>query len=191
MFLLDTGFRFSEAFKFTLEGSQADLAHGCTKTTVGRRVTLTSRALVAAKYLMRSEIHRELDLSTTRLRPKAAWDWCAHRWDRCMLAIGANKGGSREKNKLTLHILRHTCASRLVQQGIDLHVVQKWMGHQSINITERYAKLGKDRFAGALAALEAPSAVESSRGTTSSHLWEKSSRVPGGAKDQRDDSKED
>ena len=39
------------------------------------------------------------------------------------------------------HILRHTCASRLVQGGIDIRRVQTWLGHQTLQITMRYAHL--------------------------------------------------
>lgn len=162
VFLLDTGFRFSESFKFTLEGTQADLAHGCTKNTIGRRVPLTKRALEAARYLLQSPIHRELALDCIRKREKAAWDWCDHRFARCMLAIGANTERTTRNGRLTIHGMRHTCASRLVQRGIDLYVVQKWMGHSSIKITERYAKLRKDQFLMAVEALgEMPDAERS------------------------------
>jgi integrase len=39
------------------------------------------------------------------------------------------------------YTLRHTCASRLVQRGADLRRVKDWMGHASINMTLKYAKL--------------------------------------------------
>lgn len=39
------------------------------------------------------------------------------------------------------HVLRHTCASRLVQRGVDIRRVKEWMGHASINTTMRYAHL--------------------------------------------------
>jgi len=39
------------------------------------------------------------------------------------------------------YTLRHTCASRLVQRGADLRRVQTWMGHSSLDMTLRYAKL--------------------------------------------------
>ena len=39
------------------------------------------------------------------------------------------------------HVLRHTCASRLVQGGIDIRRVQTWLGHQTLQMTMRYAHL--------------------------------------------------
>ncbi|MBO6631600.1 MAG: tyrosine-type recombinase/integrase, partial [Psychroserpens sp.] len=41
-------------------------------------------------------------------------------------------------------MLRHTCASRLVQAGIDLRRVQTFLGHQTIQMTLRYAHLATD-----------------------------------------------
>lgn len=43
---------------------------------------------------------------------------------------------------VVIHTLRHTCASWMVQAGIDLKRVQTWLGHKSIETTLIYAKLG-------------------------------------------------
>lgn len=43
--------------------------------------------------------------------------------------------------KSFMHKLRHTFASHLVQNGVDLYRVSKLMGHSSIKMTEKYAHL--------------------------------------------------
>ena len=48
------------------------------------------------------------------------------------------------------HDLRHTFASKLVQRGVALFQVSKWMGHASIRMTERYAHLDPRQNADAL-----------------------------------------
>ena len=40
-----------------------------------------------------------------------------------------------------LHKLRHTFASQLVQNGVELYTVSKLLGHRSIQVTEIYAHL--------------------------------------------------
>ena len=58
------------------------------------------------------------------------------------------------------HDLRHTFASRLVMAGVDLHSVQKLMGHSTITMTMRYSHLTPGHLRDAVAALEQRSTGE-------------------------------
>ena len=41
----------------------------------------------------------------------------------------------------TIHDFRHTCASRLVQNGLSLYEVASILGHADVQTTQRYAHL--------------------------------------------------
>ena len=44
-------------------------------------------------------------------------------------------------NKLHFHSLRHTFATWLVQDGVNIYEVQKLLGHSSVKVTEIYSHL--------------------------------------------------
>ena len=55
---------------------------------------------------------------------------------------------------VTWHTLRHTFASRLVAQGVDIVTVQQLLGHSSITVTMRYTHTNLDSKRAAVARLE-------------------------------------
>ena len=58
--------------------------------------------------------------------------------------------------RITPHVLRHTCASWQVQAGVPLYSVQRWLGHSTIKMTERYAHLAPEHLQEGAAALAGP-----------------------------------
>lgn len=143
LFLVDTGARLNEGR--LIEWPAITATHATFWKTKGdrpRTVPLTARvrAMLDARCLGRTNGSTgpfdTIVEGTMRVHWNAARD---------KLGLG---------DDVVIHTLRHTCASRLVQKGVGLKVVQEWMGHASIQVTMRYAHLRADSLDLALAALE-------------------------------------
>ena len=66
--------------------------------------------------------------------------------DRAGLAPVIKKG--KKRPYVRFHDLRHTFASHYVMRGGDIFRLQRILGHKSISMTQRYAHLAPDVFAG-------------------------------------------
>ena len=59
-------------------------------------------------------------------------------------AFNASKEKARIKKHVTIHSLRHSFATHLLEQGTDIHIVQRLLGHTSIKTTTVYLHLKKE-----------------------------------------------
>ena len=73
---------------------------------------------------------------------------------RAVNELKLNEGVTDRRLKVTFHTLRHTYASWLVQQGVDLYTVKELMGHSSLAVTERYSHLRKENLTNAVKRFE-------------------------------------
>lgn len=142
---VDTGFRRSELLGLKRNDYVNGMLHlhaGQTKTDKARAVPATERVMSILKTRLEnvSPNGRLFDMTIHQLR-KQWWDM--------KTAMGLDEDG-----QFCVHMLRHTCASRMVQRGVPLAVVQAWMGHSSITTTMRYAHLAPNSLAEGKKALE-------------------------------------
>lgn len=138
LLLLRTGLRIGEALGLTV--NDLDLAEkkvhlvAGEKNDTGRVVYLASDALFAMKrwlavrnkeetYLFYGQ-HGRLSYSAARSR-----------------FVAYLKKARLDQKGHTVHSLRHTCASELLNAGMRLEVLQQLLGHEDIEITRRYARL--------------------------------------------------
>lgn len=77
--------------------------------------------------------------------PFAFWDGNAHSVSQAFSRIKRMAGID-----IKLHDLRRTCCTRMLEAGVPIHDVCKYMGHSSIAVTERYyTKIREDAMANA------------------------------------------
>jgi len=69
-----------------------------------------------------------------RLSRQSAWLVVRTYGERCGLA-----------KQLSPHVLRHSCATHLLDHGADLRIVQEMLGHASISTTQIYTKVSQER----------------------------------------------
>lgn len=128
VFLVDTGCRLGEAIGVTWNDIQDHrVTFWLTKSNRSRTVPLTRRARKAATIAHEGRKGPFSMLTQVRFRQV---------WNEAKIEVGLGSD-----DQVVPHILRHTCASRLVRGGIDIRRVQMWLGHQTLQMTMRYAHL--------------------------------------------------
>ncbi len=143
-FLLYTGCRLGEALSLTrdrVDGHRVTFHYSLTKNSKTRVVPLVGPAL-DAWYLVCGLSEDE--------RPFGSLSRNTYRghWMRFKTHMGL-----WDDDEFVPHMLRHTCASRLVSKGVPLPQVMLWMGHTSMQTTLRYSHLAPEDLVKAAEAL--------------------------------------
>jgi integrase/recombinase XerD len=60
---------------------------------------------------------------------------------RHLTAGVATSGATDDRRRVSPHVWRHTAAVHLLEAGVDVNVIRGWLGHASLNTTNRYAEI--------------------------------------------------
>lgn len=126
---IDTGFRKMELLGFKVKEYHHGMLHlhpQETKTAKPRSIPATSRV---HEIIQKRNNYTRLfdDLTPCQLRDQ--WDYIR------------NAMGMKEDPQFVVHMMRHTCASRLAMQDKSAKFIQDWMGHSSPMTTAKYMHL--------------------------------------------------
>jgi site-specific recombinase XerD len=146
-----------------LEFSDVDLVHGFihvqAKPDLGfhiknyqdRYIPIAPEARAAIQAMLPHRKRAEISIGDGKAisvdfvfhRPDGSfWGDLAESMDRLFEGAGLNAAGTKRRDRITLHSLRHTFASWLSIAGVSLRRIQELLGHKSIVTTERYSHLG-------------------------------------------------
>ncbi len=139
LLLLRTGMRIGEALGLRLNDldlreRKVHLFQG-EKNSMGRVVYLSDDVLLALKRWLRQRDQNKEFVFYGQGNKATCYSTGRSRFVRYIQKAGLEPKG------YTVHCLRHTFASELLNAGMRLECLQQLLGHQDIEVTRRYARL--------------------------------------------------
>ena len=157
MALATTGMRIAELASVTIDDYNNRVGNTIIITGKGdkeRRVTFPDEAIACIDKYIWSE--RSIHAAKTGTNLRVVYNQCT------ALAAGnmgeqlkkiAKEAGIPQWDKVCNHLLRTTCATLALRNGVELPTIQKMLGHSDINTTTRYAKIADETVANAMATM--------------------------------------
>jgi len=139
LLLLRTGLRIGEALGLRLNDldirdRKIHIFEG-EKNSMGRVIYLSDDALFAIKLMLRRRVKNKEFLFYGQGNKGICYSTGRSRF------VNYIKKAGLEQKGYTVHCLRHTFASELLNAGMRLEYLQQLLGHQEIEVTRRYARL--------------------------------------------------
>jgi integrase/recombinase XerD len=137
--LLRTGMRIGELLNVRIQDinlkEKKVIIYEAQKTRVGRVVYFSDDAKEALGSWLKASAPKKEFVFYAQGRNRLGYTGAQLRFDKCIEAAGLSAKG------YTLHCLRHTFASELLNAGMRLECLQQLLGHTSLEVTRRYARL--------------------------------------------------
>ena len=107
----------------------------CARRALDAWLTLGRPDMTPSRWKRRGDAEAVfLDRRGGRLGRQAAWAVVVRHGERAGLTA-----------HLSPHVLRHSCATHMLDHGADLRIVQEMLGHASISTTQVYTKVSQER----------------------------------------------
>ncbi len=139
LMLLRTGMRIGELLNTRIHDinlkEKRVVIHEAQKTRAGRVVYFSDDAKEALGSWLKARDPKKEFVFHAQGRNRLGYTGAQLRFDKCIEAAGLSAKG------YTLHCLRHTFASELLNAGMRLECLQQLLGHTSLEVTRRYARL--------------------------------------------------
>jgi len=137
--LLRTGMRIGELLNTLVKDvnlTERKIAiYEAEKTRIGRVVYLSDDALEAVTAWVKNRDPHKAHLFYGQGRHRLIYPAARAMFNKYLHRAGLSHTG------YSLHCLRHTCATELLNAGMRLECLQQLLGHSSIEMTRRYARL--------------------------------------------------
>jgi integrase/recombinase XerD len=149
--LYATGIRISELVGLDLDDLDFE---GATVRVLGKgsreRVVPIGRTARAAVRAYLADARPELRGTRTRRDGDAAAVYLNARGGRitrqgCWKIVRAAGARVGLADRLSPHVLRHSCATHMLDHGADIRIVQELLGHASVSTTQVYTKVSPER----------------------------------------------
>ncbi len=178
LFLYNTGARASEAAHVTIGALSLDTApsvrllgkaHKTRSCPLWRHTTDVLRALLGSRLAGPPDARVFVNV-----RGKPLTRFGVH----TLLARTSKKAAattpSLRSKHVTPHTIRHTTAVHLLRSGVDINTIRAWLGHVSLETTNRYAAVDLEMKA---KALETCAMTESDRAPQCTPIWRQDAKL--------------
>lgn len=146
MFLYNTGARVQEVADLRIRNIELEpplRAHLHGKGDKWRVCPLWDETAVLLKLLLEQQPGRntpECPVFTSQ-RGYALTRYGIYKIVRRSMQAGSRANVAHHQHRISPHVFRHTAAMHLLESGVEVNVIRAWLGHVSLETTNRYAEI--------------------------------------------------